>query len=65
MIKIIIPGKQEFIATCNKCGCKFSYELSDLKKDITHYAFDLNVVECPCCKERYIHPFHKEKANAV
>ncbi len=30
MIKIVKPGKKEFTVTCPKCGCIFSYELSDI-----------------------------------
>lgn len=30
MIKIVKPGKKEFTVTCPRCGCIFSYELSDI-----------------------------------
>lgn len=42
MIKIIKPGnKKEYIKTCPKCGCEFSYELEDIS--YLH-------ITCPCCK---------------
>lgn len=47
MKKIITSGKKEFIAVCNRCGCKFSYELEDVLWN--------NVVKCPECNEHVSH----------
>lgn len=49
MIKIIKPGKKEFIGICSRCGCEFSYELSDISCN--------NYVYCPDCHEGYFHPY--------
>lgn len=49
MIKIIKPGKKEFTAICGKCGCEFTYELSDL--------ICSSSVPCPECHEEYYHPY--------
>lgn len=46
MIKIIKPGKKEFTVTCDKCGCVFSYELSDLGP---------SGVTCPECGKYIYH----------
>ena len=46
MIKIIKDGQKEFIKTCNKCGCEFSYNLDDLYYD---------QVKCPCCENKVWH----------
>lgn len=46
MIKIIKPGKKEFTVTCDKCGCVFSYELSDIY---------ISGVTCPECGKYVTH----------
>ena len=53
MIKVIKEGKQNFRATCSKCGCVFEYELEDL--------FPLEYVLCPCCKDHVYHSMQYEK----
>lgn len=46
MKKIITPGiLQEFITTCPKCHCVFSYEPED-----TISTYSNNFVSCPCCQ---------------
>lgn len=55
MIKIIKPGKKEFIAICGKCGCEFTYELSDLSLN--------NYVPCPECHDGYLHPYQGQVFN--
>ena len=46
MKKIIVPGIQkEYIATCQKCHCVFSYENEDI---ISTYSDDF--VICPYCQ---------------
>ena len=40
MIKIIKDGQKEFVGNCDMCGCKFSYDISDV-------AF--TSIPCPCC----------------
>jgi hypothetical protein len=47
MKKIIKPGKKEFFITCPKCGCQFTYEISDVT---------LNSVQCPDCFNYVAHP---------
>lgn len=51
MPKIIKPGKKEFIGTCKRCGCEFSYTLDELKAQ-----YPLKFVHCPECNEEYYHP---------
>lgn len=46
MIKIIKDGRKEFVGNCDMCGCKFSYDISDV-------AF--TSVPCPCCGHYYVH----------
>lgn len=41
MIKIIEQGQKTFTMTCDRCGCKFQYDLSDL--------CGLDYISCPCC----------------
>lgn len=40
MIKIIEKGQKTFTRTCDRCGCKFQYDLEDL--------CGLDYIECPC-----------------
>lgn len=47
MIKIIEQGQKTFIRTCDRCGCKFQYDLSDLS--------GLEYISCPCCHNTLIH----------
>lgn len=61
MIKIL-EGPEP--AVCSNCGCKFTYEASDVKSDmyLDRYAFlgilPLNkhcrAVRCPICNEPYV-----------
>ena len=47
MIKIIEKGQKTFIRTCDRCGCKFQYDLSDLSI-VDH-------IICPCCNTTLVH----------
>lgn len=47
MIKIIEQGQKTFIRTCDRCGCKFQYDLSDLS--------GLDYISCPCCHNTLAH----------
>ena len=47
MIKIIEKGQKTFIRTCDRCGCKFQYDLSDLSGS--------DYVSCPYCHTTLIH----------
>lgn len=47
MKTIIKPGKKEFIMTCPRCGCQFTYELSDV---------GCSSVICPDCSGYCYHP---------
>ena len=44
MIKIIKPGKTDFRLTCNKCGCIFEYNVTDI---------DDGYIKCPTCGKQY------------
>ena len=57
MIKIIKHGKKMFEATCNKCGCKFSYELEDIGLVIPGH------VRCPECDTSVEHQDQSGKIN--
>lgn len=47
MIKIIEKGQKTFIRTCDRCGCKFQYDLSDLSGS--------DYISCPYCHTTLIH----------
>lgn len=47
MIKIIEQGQQTFTRTCDRCGCKFQYDLSDLS--------GLDYVNCLFCHTTLTH----------
>ena len=47
MIKIIEQGQKTFIRTCDRCGCRFQYDLSDLSV-VDH-------IICPYCNTTLVH----------
>lgn len=47
MIKIIKEGQKAFTRTCDRCGCKFQYDLSDLS--------GLDYISCPYCHTTLAH----------
>lgn len=47
MIKIIEQGQKTFTKTCDRCGCKFQYDLSDLS--------GLDYINCPFCHTTLTH----------
>ena len=47
MIKILEKGQKTFTRTCDRCGCKFQYDLSDLS--------GLDYISCPCCYTTLTH----------
>ena len=47
MIKIIEKGQKTFIRTCDRCGCKFQYDLSDLSGS--------DYISCPYCHTTITH----------
>ena len=47
MIKIIEQGQKTFTRTCDRCGCKFQYDLSDLS--------GLDYINCPFCHTTLTH----------
>lgn len=47
MIKILEKGQKAFTRTCDRCGCKFQYDLSDLG--------GLDYINCPCCHTTLTH----------
>ena len=52
MIQIIERGTKE-VTTCNRCGCKFSYEAEDISYDVTNpdprLVRPMHYVQCPQC----------------
>lgn len=48
-IRVIKPGRTQFDGFCERCGCEFTYEISDLK--LSHS----NKVSCPTCGESFYH----------
>ena len=54
MIKIIENPNpcREFVVTCDKCQCKFSFIISDVHKMDSPFGptgFEPDVVDCPNC----------------
>ena len=47
MIKIIEQGQTTFTRTCDRCGCKFQYDLSDLSGS--------DYISCPYCHTTIVH----------
>lgn len=47
MIKILEKGQTTFTRICDRCGCKFQYDLSDL--------CGLDFIPCPCCHTSLTH----------
>lgn len=47
MIKILEQGQKTFTRTCDRCGCKFQYDLSDLS--------GLDYISCPFCHTTLTH----------
>lgn len=50
--KIISPGIDRYHATCTDCGCKFSYERSDVHHN---YVKGGERVSCPQCGHSMYH----------
>ena len=55
-MKIIKPGHKEFVATCLRCGCVFSYTIDELKK-----RWPMKFMKCPECEEEVYHKEFSEK----
>lgn len=47
MIKIIEQGQKTFTRICDRCGCKFQYDLSDLSGS--------DYISCPYCHTTIVH----------
>lgn len=47
MITIIEHGKTHFEKTCDRCGCKFTYDLEDLSY--------VDTIRCPECDNKLYH----------
>lgn len=58
MIKIITKGPENFEATCPRCLCKFTYELSDLFQQYSSCEY----VKCPQCDQTMLHLFDYKNA---
>jgi len=52
LIKIITKGQDVYSASCAECGCRFSYEHSDVHHN---YALGGEYVSCPQCHHEYRH----------
>ena len=50
-MKIITPGNSPFRKRCNRCGCVFEYENSDLHMVETEFDDFYSCVTCPTCHE--------------
>ena len=50
--KIITPGTDVYTATCTECGCRFSYERSDVHRN---YVRGGERVGCPQCGHQQHH----------
>lgn len=51
-IKTVKKGSDTFKATCHRCGCRFTYELSDLNR---RFGVGVEEVLCPTCGESVSH----------
>lgn len=56
MIEVIKQGNARFTMECDKCGCEFTYNLSDLN------CFDN--INCPCCGKSLHHIGYKKNKKA-
>ena len=50
--KIINPGTDRYKMTCTECGCRFSYERSDVRRN---FRSDSEDVLCPHCEHSCRH----------
>lgn len=57
MITVIKHGEKNFITTCSRCGCQFSYELTDLFESSGEY------INCPDCKNKCYHARQNPNPN--
>lgn len=46
-IEILQHGDEKFVATCHRCGCKFTYEVEDIDA--------YGEVHCPECIGKALH----------
>lgn len=60
MIKIIKEGKKEFIGICPICGCKFSYQASDIELGAGQ-----SQVHCPQCERVVRHTPVDDRSSCV
>lgn len=51
------PDKKIYVIKCKTCGCKFTYELSD----ICYAAYEFSFLRCPQCEYSVTIPFIKKK----
>jgi len=57
-IEILKKGTDTYYATCEKCGCEFTYQREDVH---THYSRVGDYVACPTCGHAHLHLGVKEK----
>ena len=50
-IRVIEHGKKKFTTTCPNCGCRFEYELEDIKSEFA----GVKTVKCPDCQQECYH----------
>lgn len=60
-VKIIQPPAAEYKAVCHRCGCIFTYELSDLSRQV--FTSATQCVKCPVCDETYLHPNQRKSSG--
>lgn len=58
-IKILKHGEKIFKATCEVCGCEFTYTADDLQED----TFKNHFIECPDCKEPISHIYEAKNKH--
>lgn len=70
MIKIIKngripkPTKRIYEATCEYCGCKFEFEIEDIKSQERRLDGCITV-ECPCCRKDITQALFKYRLQEV
>lgn len=62
MIKIIKDPPKEYVESCSKCGCVFSYELSDTVPSVLGYS---SSVKCPSCGNCVEHKSQKKSEATI
>jgi DNA-directed RNA polymerase subunit RPC12/RpoP len=51
-MKVIKPGRDDYRAVCDQCGCEFTYTLDDVQHN---YIYGGDAVRCPHCSKQRRH----------